>query len=88
VEGDRGALTVANLPPTGPGEVYQAWVQDSPEHGGAVHPSSVFVVSDDGSGHVAIPHGLSAAERVMVTREPKGGSEKPHESSVLTADLD
>jgi hypothetical protein len=88
VDGDQGSLTVANLPPTHPGEVYQAWVQDSPEHGGAVHPSSVFVVSADGSGSVMIPHGLSNAERVMVTREPEGGSEKPHESSLITADLD
>ena len=48
----------------------------------------MFVVADDGSGTVMIPHGLSQAERVMITREPKGGSEKPHESSVLTADLD
>ena len=88
VEGDRGSMTVANLPPTGPGEVYQAWVQDSPEHGGTVHASSVFVVADDGSGTVTIPQGLSRAERVMITREPKGGSEKPHESSVLTAELD
>ncbi len=88
VDGDRGALTVANLPPTEPGEVYQAWVEDSPEHGGAVHPSSVFVVSDDGSGSVMIPHGLERADRVMVTREPKGGSEKPHESSIINANID
>ena len=87
VEGDKGSLTVANLPPTGPGEVYQAWVQDAPEDGGAVHPSSVFVVSSDGSGSVVIPDGLSQDDRVMVTREPEGGSEKPHESSLITAKL-
>ena len=46
----RDRSQVANLPPTGRDEVYQAWVQDSPEHGGAVHPSSVFVVSEDGIG--------------------------------------
>lgn len=88
VQGDKGSLQVANLPPTKPGEVYQAWVEESPEHGGAVQPSSVFVVADDGSGNVVIPHGLEAADRVMVTREPKGGSEKPHESSIITAKLD
>ena len=88
VNGDEGSLRVANLPATRRGEVYQAWVQDSVEHGGAVHPSSVFVVSDDGSGNVMIPHGLENAERVMVTREPVGGSEKPHESSLVTAELE
>lgn len=88
VQGDKGSLQVANLPATKPGEVYQAWVEDTPEQGGAIHPSSVFVVADDGSGHVVIPSGLEAADRVMVTREPKGGSEKPHESSIITANLD
>ena len=76
------------MPATKPGEVYQAWVEDSPEAGGAIHPSSVFVVDEDGVGDVAIPHGLEDAERVMVTREPKGGSEKPHESALMTATLD
>jgi anti-sigma factor RsiW len=87
VEGDRGTLTVADLPPTKPGEVYQAWVQDTDAHGGTIHPSSVFVVTDDGSGTVTIPHGLSRAQLVMVTREPEGGSEKPHSHSVMNAEL-
>lgn len=88
VDGDSGTLEVRDLPATKPGEVYQAWVEDSPEAGGAIHPSSVFVVSEDGVGDVAIPRGLEDAERVMVTREPKGGSEKPHESALMTATLD
>jgi anti-sigma factor RsiW len=85
VEGDSGTLTVADLPPTKPGEVYQAWVQDTDAHGGTIHPSSVFVVTDDGSGTVTIPHGLSRAQLVMVTREPEGGSESPHSNSVMNA---
>ena len=54
---------------------------------GSVHASSVFVVSDSGVGDVAIPHGLSNARLVMVTREPKGGSKHPSENSVLTAKM-
>ena len=88
VDGDSGMLEVRGLPEPERGEVYQAWVEDRPELGGEVHPSSVFVVSDDGVGNVAIPHGLEEAERVMVTREPRGGSETPHESSLLTAELE
>ena len=53
-----------------------------------MHPSSVFVVSASGKGTVMIPHGLEGADRVMVTREPVGGSEKPHESSIITVELD
>lgn len=87
VNGDQGSLSVSNLPATRPGEVYQAWVQDvGPE--GQIHPSSVFVVSDDGSGNVAIPEGLEGAEQVMVTREPAGGSDQPHESSLVTAKIE
>ena len=86
VSGDAGMLHVTNLPPTGKDDVYQAWIQDTGAAGGSVHPSSVFVVSEDGTGDVAIPHGLADARRVMVTREPKGGSEHPSESSVLTAE--
>ena len=87
VDGDAGMLHVSNLPATRRGEVYQAWIQDSPSAGGSVHPSSVFVVADGGVGDVAIPHGLADARRVMVTREPKGGSELPSENPVLVAEI-
>ncbi len=87
VDGDAGMLHVSDLPPTHDGEVYQAWVQDRGSAGGSVHASSVFVVSEDGVGDVAIPHGLSKASRVMVTREPKGGSRHPSENSLLTAEM-
>jgi Anti-sigma-K factor rskA, C-terminal/Putative zinc-finger len=88
VVGDAGMLHVANLPATRRGEVYQAWVEDEGgPGGGSVHPSSVFVVADGGVGDVAIPHGLSDARKVMVTREPKGGSKLPSENPVLTAEI-
>lgn len=88
VTGDKGSLAVRNLPPTGKGEVYQAWVQEpNGPQGGKILPSSVFVVSDDGSGTVAIPSGLEDAARVMVTREPKGGSAVPGESALISAEI-
>lgn len=87
VTGDAGTLHVSNLPPTGGNEVYQAWIQDKGSAGGSVHASSVFVVSEDGAGDVAIPHGLGDARRVMVTREPAGGSAHPSENPLLTAEM-
>lgn len=84
VDGDQGSLRVSNLPPTEKGDVYQAWIKDNE---GSVHPSSVFVVSDDGTGAVSIPSGLFEADKVMVTREPKGGSELPTEDPLLAAEL-
>lgn len=86
VEGDAGSLHVDDLPPTRRGQVYQAWIRDRGRDG-AVQPSSVFVVSADGVGDVAIPHGLADAKLVMVTREPKGGSEEPSGGAVLTAEM-
>jgi anti-sigma-K factor RskA len=87
VEGDAGMLHVAELPPAGRGRVYQAWIEDAAGAGGAIRPSSVFVVSGDGEGDVAIPHGLAGARRVMVTREPEGGSRRPSEGSLLTVEM-
>jgi anti-sigma factor RsiW len=90
VSGDEGVLHVVGMPPNRDDQVYQAWIQ---EPAGAVgkskiHPSSVFVVSGSGTGEVAIPAGLDDAARVMVTREPKGGSTLPSESPMLTAEMD
>lgn len=87
VNGDEGSLEVHGLPPTEKGQVYQAWVRESAADGGSIEPSSVFVVAGDGTGRVVIPHGLNDAAEVMVTREPKGGSEHPGESPLITAEI-
>lgn len=85
VYGDQGSLNVKNLPPAADGDVYQAWVKDDR---GSIHPSRVFDVSDNGTGAVSIPKGLSGASEVLVTREPKGGSDRPTESPFLSASID
>ena len=85
VDGDEGALEVHGMPPNKGDQVYQAWVRESPAEGGSVKPSSVFVVSQDGTGSVGIPRGLDDAAEVMVTREPKGGSQHPSESPLISA---
>lgn len=83
VRGDSGTLSVENMPPAGDGEVYQAWlVRD-----GKVEPSSVFVLSSNGSGRAAIDHGLEGAERLMITQEPEGGSITPKGVVMMSADL-
>lgn len=84
VNGDKGSLTVSGMPRTRPGDVYQAWIKDE---SGTIRPSSVFVVSDDGTGSVSIPDGLEGAAEVMVTREPKGGSKLPTETPFMTAQI-
>ena len=71
------------MPSLDEGQVYQAWVQRD----GTIVPQPTFEVSDDGGGAVAIPDDLSGAERVMVTREPRGGARAPSEMPVLVVSL-
>lgn len=84
VDGDEGSLRVTDMPPPPGDDVYQAWIRDE---SGAVTSAAVFVTSGDGTGSVAIPHGLADAAEVMVTREPRGGSEAPTEAPLMTAQL-
>jgi anti-sigma-K factor RskA len=72
-DGDNGTLELTGLSQLPAGEVYQAWVQ----RGQRVLPSSLFAARADGTAIAAIPHDLDGADRVMVTREPRGGSRKP-----------
>jgi anti-sigma-K factor RskA len=84
VDGDSGALHVDNLPGIPRDEVYQVWVR----HDRDVLPSSVFVVSREGQGEVAIPDKLEGADEVLVTREPAGGSSVATTAPLLSAQLD
>lgn len=85
VDGDAGTLNVSNLPAARKDEVYQAWiVRDNKRK---AEPSSVFVLSNDGTGSASIDHGLEGASAVLVTREPKGGSDVPHEGPLISAEL-
>jgi anti-sigma-K factor RskA len=82
-DGENGAiLRVTGMPRLDDG-VYQAWVQ----RGGAVVPQPTFEVGEDGGGAVAVPEDLSGAEAVLVTREPRGGSETPSEQPIMSVPL-
>ena len=78
-----GTLTVAQMESIPRNEVYQAWVAD----GDKIEPSSIFVVNSTGEGSASIPDIPAGADRVMVTREPADGSEKPSTAPVLSAEL-
>jgi anti-sigma-K factor RskA len=76
-------LHVEGMPALARGQVYETWVQ----RGGAVQPSSVFALRHDRTGDAAIPGPLGGADAVLVTREPRGGSEHPTTQPVLEARL-
>jgi anti-sigma-K factor RskA len=77
--GDSGTLVMTGLRPLPRSRVYEAWVQ----HGRRVEPSTLFEARNDGSAATAIPHQLDGADAVMVTVEPRGGSERPTSPPVL-----
>ena len=75
-------LEVARMPRLPSSQVYEAWVQ----RGGAILPSSTFIVDRDGTGAAAIPD-VEGADRVMVTKEPRGGSDRPTNAPLLQVTL-
>ena len=86
VPGDdaRGSvLSVEQMPDPGGRRVYQVWV----ERDGQPVPVSIFDVDREGSGAAAVPEPLDDVSAVMVTREPRGGSEVPSESPVLRIEV-
>jgi anti-sigma-K factor RskA len=83
VEDGKGLLVVDSMAAIPSDEVYQVWIQQD----GEVSPSEIFVVNDIGHGSVAIPAVPADADRIMVTREPAGGSEEPRTAPVLMAEM-
>jgi anti-sigma-K factor RskA len=83
-EGDVATLRVQRLPKLPPNQVYETWL----ERDGELEPGSVFVLRRDGSADAAIPGPLEGASAVLVTREPRGGSQSPTSPPLLEATLD
>ena len=82
-EDEGSVLRVEGLPDPGEDRVYQVWV----ERGGELVPVSIFDVDAGGDGAAAVPESLEGADAVMVTREPRGGSDTPTEAPVLRIDV-
>jgi anti-sigma-K factor RskA len=85
VRGERTRLRVERLPDPGPGRVYQVWMRDERE---APRPAgATFSVDADGRAEAALPAAAAAADQVLVTSEPAGGSPLPTRPPVLQVDL-
>jgi Anti-sigma-K factor rskA len=81
---DLATLRVSGLPQPPAGKVYEVWV----ERDGDVRPAgALFEPGRDGSGSAAIPGGIDGVDRVMVTREARGGVDEPTEMPVIVADV-
>lgn len=80
ISGQSGTLKVTNLKRLADDEVYQAWVQK----GQSIEATdSLFTPRKDGTATTSIPD-LNGVDVVMVSVEPKGGSEQPTSVPILT----
>jgi anti-sigma factor RsiW len=82
VRDGMATLEVARMPRLASSQVYEAWLQRD----GEIEPSSTFIVDRNGAGATTIPD-VDGASRVMVTREPRGGSDSPTTAPLLQATL-
>lgn len=79
-EGDAGTLQLANVPQLPDGRVLQAWVQ---RDGEVEAVRALFVPDREGRASTQLPE-MTGVEVVMVTAEPKGGSEAPTSAPIVT----
>jgi hypothetical protein len=67
------------------GQIYEVWLQ----RGGVAHPTkALFGVNNQGDADVDVPGDLHGVSRVMVTREPAGGTQTPTHPPVISATLE
>jgi len=66
-------LVVNRMPHLSSHSVYEVWVQ----RGTVMSPESTFVPRRDGTANAAVPGPLDGASAVLVTEEPRGGSDAP-----------
>jgi anti-sigma-K factor RskA len=78
--GDGGELHLANVRQLPDDRVLEAWVQRE----GEVEPvEALFVPDRNGRASTELPD-MEGVEAVMVTKEPRGGSEAPTSSPIVT----
>jgi anti-sigma-K factor RskA len=76
-------LTMSRLPDLPANDVYEVWVKRD----GTLEPSSLFVPRRDRTAEAAVAGPLEGADAVLVTREPRGGSQHPTSPPLLRANL-
>lgn len=82
-DGAGGTLKLEDVEPLPGDRVLEAWVQRD----GQVEPvPALFVPNDEGRAWTVIED-LSGVEAVMVTHEPKGGSQTPTSDPIVTVEL-
>lgn len=76
-------LDIGHIPELRAGDIYQVWMRNGEE----LQPSILFVPSRDGTAKVVLPEQTGAADEMLVTREPSGGSQAPTSAPLVSATL-
>jgi len=84
VSGSHAELTLAGMPQTAPGRVYELWVKRSR---GPEPTDALFTVTAHGQATVGVPGSVAGVKALMVTSEPLGGSRAPTTAPSVVATL-
>ena len=82
VSDNHAELDVAGMPQTTPGRVYEVWIL---RNGSPQPTNALFTVSSAGSATVGVPGAIAGVKEVLVTSEPRGGSNAPTRNPVIVA---
>jgi anti-sigma-K factor RskA len=85
IQDDQATLVAENLPAPPEGRVYEVWLM--PEGSDTPEPTDVlFTPRSDGSAVAAIPE-VDDVRQVLVSDEPRGGSDEPTGEILMAADI-
>ena len=77
-------ISLSGMPQTRPGRVYELWI----ERAGPPSPTdALFTVTAHGDATVAVPGTIAGVRELLVTSEPRGGSQVPTTAPVMVAKL-
>lgn len=85
VTAGRGELVVSHFPSPPSGHIYQVWLERG--HGAPSPTSTLFSVTNSGSGEVGLVGDLRGVSEVLVTAEPAGGTLVPTTAPIITAQI-
>ena len=85
VRDNEGTLVLRGMPSAPEGRIYQVWVRRGNER---PRPTdALFNVANDGRASVEVPGGVDGVSAVLVTDEPRGGSQVPSRVPSMVAEL-
>jgi anti-sigma factor RsiW len=79
----HAVLVAAGMPAPAGGRVYEVWLQRS--DGSVVPTTTLFTPRSNGAATAGVSGSLSGVKQVLVSAEPRGGSQQPTTKPILAA---